>query len=205
MGNTIYGDAKRSTPLTPSEFGLLCEHMQRHAQWNGQDWNEPYRLKIILNAVTQTTDISVMLKIGYNADEIEAFLTTLTELRSLLPDSEFTVSDDLDLVRWSGQAYQLGVDTIVTPRDGNAAQPNPPCASAEAQPSTSEKVFVTNIKRDASLMYYIREGNVWATSRQRGGERSMVAETNLIIDHATYLYFVDQDGDVSRTRRQVTS
>ena len=53
--------------------------MQRHAQWNGQAWNEPYRLKIVLDAVSQTTEISGMLKIGYNADEIEAFLITLTE------------------------------------------------------------------------------------------------------------------------------
>ena len=179
--------------------------MQRHAQWNGQAWNEPYRLKLVLDAVSQTTDISGMLKIGYNADEIEAFLITLTELRSLLPDAEFTVSDDLDLVCWSGQAYQLGPDNIVTPRAIDSAQPSPPHASAAEQSSSSEKVFLTKIERDASLMYYIREGNVWATSRQRGGERSMVAETNLVMDHATYLYFVDQDGDVARTRLQVTS
>jgi hypothetical protein len=69
----------------------------------------------------------------------------------------------------------------------------------------SEKVAKLGIQRDNDLMYYIKNGDVWAVPRkQKGrpkGKAQKVASTGLELDYSRYLYFLDGDGDVARKAR----
>ena len=69
----------------------------------------------------------------------------------------------------------------------------------------SDKIARLGIERDNDLMYYIKDGDVWATPRkQKGlpkGKARKVAETDLELDYGRYLYFLDSDGDVARKER----
>ena len=71
----------------------------------------------------------------------------------------------------------------------------------------TEKVAKTGIKRDNDLMYYIKEGDVWAVPRKKPGQpkgkASKVANPGIEMDYSKYLYFLDSDGDVARKARQV--
>ena len=70
-----------------------------------------------------------------------------------------------------------------------------------------EKIAKTGIKRDNDLMYYIKNGDVWATPRKKPnqpkGKAAKVAAAGVEIDYSKYLYFLDSDGDVARKERQV--
>lgn len=69
----------------------------------------------------------------------------------------------------------------------------------------SDKIARLGIERDNDLMYYIKNGDVWASPRkQKGqpkGKAKKVAETGLELDYSKYLYFLDGDGDVARKER----
>jgi hypothetical protein len=69
----------------------------------------------------------------------------------------------------------------------------------------SDKIARLGIERDNDLMYYIKNGDVWATPRkQKGkpkGKPQKVAATGLDMDYSRYLYFLDGDGDVARKER----
>lgn len=69
----------------------------------------------------------------------------------------------------------------------------------------SDKIARLGIERDNDLMYYIKNGDVWATPRkQKGqpkGKAKKVAETGLEMDYSRYIYFLDGDGDVARKER----
>lgn len=69
-----------------------------------------------------------------------------------------------------------------------------------------EKIARLGIERDADLDYYLKDGDVWATRRTKGGPGSKrdlkVAATGIELDFATYLYFIDEDGDLARKSRQ---
>jgi hypothetical protein len=69
----------------------------------------------------------------------------------------------------------------------------------------SDKIARLGIERDNDLMYYIKNGDVWATPRkQKGqpkGKPQKVASTGLEMDYSRYLYFLDGDGDVARKER----
>jgi len=69
----------------------------------------------------------------------------------------------------------------------------------------SDKIARLGIERDNNLMYYIKNGDVWATPRkQKGqpkGKPKKVAPTGLEMDYSRYLYFLDGDGDVARKER----
>ena len=71
----------------------------------------------------------------------------------------------------------------------------------------SDKIARLGIERDNDLMYYIKNGDVWATPRkQKGkpkGNAHKVAATGLEMDYSTYLYFLDGDGDVARKERHL--
>ncbi len=71
----------------------------------------------------------------------------------------------------------------------------------------SEKIAKTGIKRDNDLMYYIKNGDVWATPRKKPnqpkGKAAKVAAAGVEMDYSKYLYFLDSDGDVARKERQV--
>jgi hypothetical protein len=69
----------------------------------------------------------------------------------------------------------------------------------------SDKVARLGIERDNDMMYYIKDGDVWATPRkQKGqpkGKAQKVASTGLEMDYSRYIYFLDGDGDVARKER----
>ena len=69
----------------------------------------------------------------------------------------------------------------------------------------SDKIARLGIERDNDLMYFIKNGDVWATPRkQKGapkGKPHKVAATGLELDYSRYLYFLDSDGDVARKAR----
>lgn len=68
-----------------------------------------------------------------------------------------------------------------------------------------DKIARLGIERDNDLMYYIKNGDVWATPRkQKGqpkGKARKIAETGIELDYSKYLYFLDGDGDVARKAR----
>lgn len=69
----------------------------------------------------------------------------------------------------------------------------------------SDKIARLGIERDNDMMYYIKNGDVWATPRkQKGrpkGRPQKVASTGLDMDYSKYIYFLDSDGDVARKER----
>ena len=69
----------------------------------------------------------------------------------------------------------------------------------------SDKIARLGIERDNDLMYYIKNGDVWATPRKQPGrpkgKAQKVAATGLELDYSKYLYFLDRDGDVARKVR----
>lgn len=70
----------------------------------------------------------------------------------------------------------------------------------------SDKIARLGIKRNNELMYYVKDGDVWATPLRRNdgspkGRPKKIASTGLALDYSRYLYFLDSDGDVSRKER----
>jgi hypothetical protein len=70
-----------------------------------------------------------------------------------------------------------------------------------------EKIAKLGIKRDNDLMYYIKNGDVWATPRKKPGQpkgkAQKVAPAGVEMDYSKFLYYLDGDGDVARKERQV--
>jgi len=70
-----------------------------------------------------------------------------------------------------------------------------------------EKIAKLGIKRDNDMMYYIKNGDVWATPRKKPGmpkgKAAKVAAAGVEMDYSKYLYYLDGDGDVARKERQV--
>jgi hypothetical protein len=71
----------------------------------------------------------------------------------------------------------------------------------------SDKIARLGIERDNDLMYYIKNGDVWATPRkQKGkpkGKAQKVASAGLEMDYSKYIYYLDGDGDVARKERHL--
>lgn len=69
----------------------------------------------------------------------------------------------------------------------------------------SDKIARLGIERDNNLMYYIKNGDVWAVPRKQKGQpkgrAAKVASTGLEMDYSRYIYFLDGDGDVARKER----
>jgi hypothetical protein len=69
----------------------------------------------------------------------------------------------------------------------------------------AEKVAKLGIKRADDMMYYIKSGDVWAVPRkkpgQAAGKAKKVASVGVTMDLASYLYFLDGDGDIARQQR----
>jgi hypothetical protein len=70
-----------------------------------------------------------------------------------------------------------------------------------------EKIARLGIERDNDLMYYIKNGDVWATPRKQPGKPKgkaiKVATPGVDLDYSKYLYYLDSDGDVARKARNV--
>jgi hypothetical protein len=71
----------------------------------------------------------------------------------------------------------------------------------------AEKIAKLGIKRDNDLMYYIKQGDVWATPRKKPGQpkgkATKIATAGVEMDYGKFLYYLDRDGDVAREARQV--
>jgi hypothetical protein len=69
----------------------------------------------------------------------------------------------------------------------------------------SDKIARLGIERDSDKMYYVKNGDVWATPRKQPGrpkgKPTKVASTGLDLDYSKYIYYVDGDGDVARKER----
>lgn len=69
----------------------------------------------------------------------------------------------------------------------------------------SEKIARLGIERDNNLMYFIKNGAVWATPRkQKGqpkGKAQLIEDPGIEMDYSKYIYFLDKDGDVARKER----
>lgn len=70
-----------------------------------------------------------------------------------------------------------------------------------------DKIARTGIVRDNDLMYYVKNGDVWATPRKQAGKPKgksrKIADAGITLDYSKYIYYVDGDGDVARKARQV--
>ena len=71
----------------------------------------------------------------------------------------------------------------------------------------AEKVHKAGIKRENDLMYYVKNGDIWAVPRKKPGEpkgkAQRLVQAGIQMDYGKYLYFVDGDGDIARKERQV--
>lgn len=71
----------------------------------------------------------------------------------------------------------------------------------------ADKVARLGIERDNDLMYFIKNGDVWAVPRkQKGqpkGKPKKVADVGLEMDYSRFIYFLDSDGDVARKERKL--
>lgn len=69
----------------------------------------------------------------------------------------------------------------------------------------SDKVARLGIERDNDLMYYIKNGDVWATPRKKPGKPkgkpTKIESAGIEMDYSKYIYFLDGDGDISRKAR----
>src|SRR4029079_13378551 len=69
-----------------------------------------------------------------------------------------------------------------------------------------EQIAKLGIKRDNDMMYYIKNGDVWATPRKKPGQpkgkAAKVANAGIEMDYSKYLYYLDGAGDVARKERQ---
>ena len=69
----------------------------------------------------------------------------------------------------------------------------------------AEKIARLGIERDNDLMYYIKNGDVWATPRKKPGQPKgrpqKVASAGVDLDYSQYIYFLDSDGDIARKAR----
>jgi hypothetical protein len=69
----------------------------------------------------------------------------------------------------------------------------------------SEKIAKLGIERDNNLMYYIKNGDVWATPRKKPGQAKgkprKIEDAGVEMDYTKYIYFLDGDGDISRKAR----
>jgi hypothetical protein len=67
------------------------------------------------------------------------------------------------------------------------------------------KIAHLGIQRDNDLMYYIKNGDVWATPRKKPGQpkgkAQKIASAGVDMDYSKYIYFLDSDGDIAAKER----
>jgi hypothetical protein len=65
-----------------------------------------------------------------------------------------------------------------------------------------EKIARTGVQRRDDLMYYIKQGDVWAVRRAQPGKpkasATLIERAGVEMDYERYLYFLDGDGDIAR-------
>ncbi|HEY3355264.1 MAG TPA: hypothetical protein VGQ83_18570 [Polyangia bacterium] len=70
----------------------------------------------------------------------------------------------------------------------------------------AEKVAKLGIKREKDMMYFVKDGGVWKVPRKQPGvpkgRQEKVTDGGFVQD-TDHIYFLDKDGDVSRSPRAV--
>jgi hypothetical protein len=74
-------------------------------------------------------------------------------------------------------------------------------------PDGEGKLYRTGLVRDRDLMYYVKNGDVWAVPRKKPGEEKGAAiqltHIGFAMDYGRYLYWLDGDGDIAVKLRRV--
>lgn len=70
----------------------------------------------------------------------------------------------------------------------------------------AERIARTGLTRNNALMYYIKDGDVWAVPRKVAGKpkgkATRVARLGLDLDYSRFLYYLDANLNVVRSRRK---
>jgi hypothetical protein len=71
----------------------------------------------------------------------------------------------------------------------------------------AEKVAKTGVTRDdQNYLYFIKEGGVWRVPRKQPGVQKgkpeKVTDAGIEMDYS-YIYFLDKDGDIARSKRAI--
>lgn len=70
----------------------------------------------------------------------------------------------------------------------------------------AEKIAKTGLQRDNRLMYFVKNGDVWATPRKVAGKAKgtpkKVAALGIKLDYTKYLYYLDANLNVMRSKRK---
>jgi hypothetical protein len=71
----------------------------------------------------------------------------------------------------------------------------------------AEKVAKTGVTRDdMNYLYFIKEGAVWRVPRKQPGVQKgkpeKVVDAGIEMDYS-YIYFLDKDGDIARSKRAI--
>jgi hypothetical protein len=70
----------------------------------------------------------------------------------------------------------------------------------------AEKVAKLGIKREKDMMYFIKNGAVWKVPRKQPGQpkgRQEKVQDGGFVQDTDHIYFLDKEGDVSRSLRAV--
>jgi hypothetical protein len=71
----------------------------------------------------------------------------------------------------------------------------------------AEKLAKLGVKREKDFLYYIKDGAVWKVrakrSNQAAGKPEKVVDAGIDQRDTSYMYFLDKDGDVARSKRSV--
>jgi len=71
----------------------------------------------------------------------------------------------------------------------------------------AEKLAKLGVKREKDFLYYIKDGAVWKVrakrANQSAGKPEKVVDAGIDQRDTSYMYFLDKDGDVARSKRSV--
>jgi len=71
----------------------------------------------------------------------------------------------------------------------------------------AEKLAKLGVKREKDFLYYIKDGSVWKVRAKRAGQNAgkpeKVVDAGVDQRDTSYMYFLDKDGDVARSKRSV--
>jgi hypothetical protein len=70
----------------------------------------------------------------------------------------------------------------------------------------AEKIASTGLARDPQRMYFVKQGDVWSTTRKRPGKPKGTPrreiKLGIKLDYSKYLYYLDDKLNVMRSRRK---
>jgi hypothetical protein len=194
--------------LSPARLREVCEHSGLQVRGGQQEQKE--RLVSALGG-----DLGELLPLLTRADLVE-FAAQYVEGVGRFANVSRASRDDLERLvarlcagdQRITTKHPLGPESPIQFVRAGAGDDGTRDEEASADERVFEKVKRTGLKRESGYMYYVKDGDVWALPRPRRGvpkaKPRCVCQVGLKVDHATYLYFVDADGDIARKRRDGT-